>query len=272
MKGRTQIPPSLHFIALLTAAYSLTAYAAPKQEAWIGKLRGDDVILPLFRKEGSTWATLSLADKLPSKWVTASRDGKRQEFENLKPTEVDTHCDVWPGLPTAKPSKKRSRKSGITLGVASSGNINAIPFLKVPETDPKMGEIVKLARPHFTAIQNRTFVPTSLYCATIDQSKKLCTYQFEMQGPKENGCFATQVQIGWVKVQNDLYKVLEKKLLDTDCDYQRIATVSPIGIVIDNNKVQVLIEDEGYEDSTYRILLFKGSQLKQIATMGRGSC
>lgn len=258
--------------AFLETLLASNAYTASKQEGWIGKLRGDEVILPLFGKEGLAWTSVRSGDKFPSKWTTASRDERTQEFENLSPIEVPTHCDVSLGLPTTKLTKKRSRNRGKTLGVAYSGNINTVPFIKVSEADSKMGEIVKLTRNHFTAIQNRTFVPTSLYCATIDNSKKLCAYQFEMQGPKENGCFATQVQLGWVTVQNNQYKVLEKKLLDTDCDYQRISTVSPIGVVIDDHKVQVLIEDEGYEDSTYRILLLKDSQLKQIATKDGGSC
>ncbi len=227
--------------------------------------------------------------------------GLNSDFKILnskKLLQVMSHCEeVW-GLQTDfVPMTNKiyaERQTGLALNIKQ----NVRSFVKQVDST-ETNQIHSSIYPIFTEAENkarsgvtsRGQIPTSkverekvemrfnkLYRAEIDNGDYL--YYFEAvkeykksSGSNEYSCNDISFLKGWLRGKpNGKHKLLDYSFSFTDCDWQRVDTNKPYGILRIDERLFIILGKFSYESENYLILELEDLRLKKILETYGGSC
>ena len=163
--------PAFLFSALVAAAISITAAAAPGEFA-VGVLRRDGVLIPFASFNGRAWEVVwpgsDLRQPLPigladvprrwwggagpdARWQAWLRDEVKQPLKLLKPTHVPIFCGAHLAIATdyrgeALPEREPTVPKD---GIATAGDVEILPITQVSVNAPDAAQLIKAITERF---------------------------------------------------------------------------------------------------------------------------
>ncbi len=293
------------------AATSQSSVPDEKNVVWIGALREDGFIVPLFRKDKAGWSSpwpvpdcddcglspentgtpatwtnkgemieLKWGDqvsKVPKQWKAWSGEFKNLEVQKIAP--VQTHCQqVWALKTNARDLSKPDTMIEASH-IVTGGDLVFTPMEKVDKNKTDWKWVAKEAGRFF---KTRTAGETLGMLWKVNFDPKLSHYFFRSEkrgpaSPSDPSCWSAEVLQGWLTKNANGIAATTSIFGDptsylTDCDYKNIDSERPYGYVRVDNKVYFIYESHGYEDSKLNLVELFSNHSAIILTFDMGAC
>jgi hypothetical protein len=282
-------------LALAAPSPSPLAASAAVPDAWIGVLREDGRIQPLFlfRADGSWSAPWpgpddsdSLASPRPMGQVPGDWSGGRPELlrewkspqgKILRPVRFSpgpAHClTVW-GLETSAAGRPQSPPIAPVRVPVTTGAITLRAF--GPRAKLRRAALARAKRWFKADPRGGALRLVDLRCVELGPGDPLCHVRIERKldgsaPAKDAGCGQIQVADGWLRGR--ALAAAGHSLQLTDCDRVKYEGQAPLGAFSRAGRVYLLLETSGYEASAYALGTLQGSSIELLSpSVSGGGC
>ncbi len=277
-------------------------------DGWVGVLREDAVVMPLFLRSNARWispwppitgeetddsesARSEPLSKIPSGWLGGQKaapvawnfwkpGGAPAQLRARSVQRIRSHCELGWGLKTDYEDISESNAVVESRGLVTTGSLSLIPSTEIAENSPLWNRIEsEIQSLLLGGGPDSSGAKGSLKWAsatTLPDGRIIYHFSGEKvakpASSAEVECQNVRVVSGSIFQEGGQYSVVEPRVIETDCDYKEAQSVHPFGAIQVGGKIYFVNEIHGYEDSSITLQELTHDSFRTLFTVSGGAC